>query len=222
MNSGALYPDTNTMLNAVQRALDAAAKCCEWCTRMAGRYRYGEEPEDVYRRHDNCSCTVTYESGRQRQDVWSKRTWEAPDKDAGAEKTTVFSQEQAQTLQDENGLTYGKKPAIIKLPDIEIGRSVGAKAKNYDIMDLATGEIFHLVEGTRLHDVEVFAGKGTRTTFRDAEKYAERYGGDPENWQHTKGFGTVDYYGDEIEAELHWVQCEGIGKFEFFVKRWFE
>ena len=74
---------------------NAAAKCCEWCTKMAGRYRYGEEPEDVYRRHDNCSCTVTYENGRQRQDVWSKRTWEAPDKDAGAEKPTVFSQEQA-------------------------------------------------------------------------------------------------------------------------------
>ena len=84
---------------------NAAAKCCDWCTKMAGRYRYGEEPEDVYRRHDNCSCTVTYENGRQRQDVWSKRTWEVPGIGAGASKPTVFSQKQAQNLQNEMGLT---------------------------------------------------------------------------------------------------------------------
>ena len=89
-------------------------------------------------------------------------------------------------------------------------------------MDLSTGEMFHLVEGSRLQNVEVFAGKGTRTIFRDAEKYAERYGGDPDNWQHVKGFGNVDFHGDERLAELHWVQCEGIGKFEFFVKRWLD
>ena len=96
---------------------NAAAKCCEWCTRMAGRYRYGEEPQDVYRRHDNCSCTVTYESGRKRQDVWSKRTWEVPGKDAGASKPAVFSQEQAQTLQDEKGLTKPAGSGKMKLAD---------------------------------------------------------------------------------------------------------
>ena len=84
---------------------NAATKCCEWCTRMAGRYRYGEEPEDVYRRHDNCSCTVTYESGRQRQDVWSKRTWEVPEPGAGAGERFVLTKEQAERLQAEHGLT---------------------------------------------------------------------------------------------------------------------
>lgn len=83
---------------------NAAAKCCEWCTKMAGRYRYGEEPQDVYRRHDNCSCTVTYESGRQRQDVWSKRTWEAPGKNAGAEKPVRLTTEQAKTISQEKSL----------------------------------------------------------------------------------------------------------------------
>lgn len=96
---------------------NAAAKCCEWCTKMAGRYSYGEEPEDVYRRHDNCSCSVTYENGRKRQDVWSKRTWEVPGKDAGASKPAVFSQEQAQTLQDEKGLTKPAGSGKMKLAD---------------------------------------------------------------------------------------------------------
>ena len=50
-------------------------KCCEWCAKLAGKYPYGEEPKDVYRRHDNCTCTVTFENGRQRQNVWTKATW---------------------------------------------------------------------------------------------------------------------------------------------------
>lgn len=49
--------------------------CCEWCAKLAGKYPYGEEPKDVYRRHDNCTCTVTFENGRQRQNVWTKATW---------------------------------------------------------------------------------------------------------------------------------------------------
>lgn len=53
-------------------------KCCEWCSKLAGRYLYPEStPHDVFRRHDNCGCTVTYEDGEMRQDAWSKRTWQA-------------------------------------------------------------------------------------------------------------------------------------------------
>ena len=63
---------------------EAVPACCEWCTKMAGRYVYGEEPDDIYRRHDNCGCSVTFENGRKRQDVWSKREWEAPAEGAGA------------------------------------------------------------------------------------------------------------------------------------------
>lgn len=99
----------------------AAAKCCEWCTKMAGRYRYGEEPEDVYRRHDNCSCTVTYESGRQRQDVWSKRTWEVPKPGAGAGEPVVLTEEQAETILRGktlrvfgNGVDFSGENSIIK------------------------------------------------------------------------------------------------------------
>ena len=55
-------------------------KCCEWCSGLAGRYRYPEQvPRDVFRRHDNCGCLVSYTTpGNMRQDVHSKRTWEQP------------------------------------------------------------------------------------------------------------------------------------------------
>ncbi|MGN0648458.1 MAG: hypothetical protein ACI4J3_07505 [Oscillospiraceae bacterium] len=199
--------------------------CCKWCTQVAGRYEYGSEPGDVYRRHDNCGCTTIYENGRQRQDVWSKKKWEVPEAGAGAPKPTILTPAQGRELQGKHKptvLTRGRRSGIIQLPDIQIGRSLGAKSKNYDIMDLSTGEIFHLVEGSRLQNVEVFCGKGTKTIFRDAEKYALRYGGETQDWQHAKGIGLVDYFGEEIAAELHWVQCEGIGRFEFFVKEWLE
>lgn len=89
-------------------------KCCEWCDKMAGRFEYGEEPDDIYRRHDNCGCSVTFENGRQRQDVWSKREWEAPEPGAGAGERVVLTKEQAEALQAKHGLTYRRKPAIIK------------------------------------------------------------------------------------------------------------
>lgn len=76
--------------------------CCKWCSALAGRYEYGEEPQDVYRRHDNCGCTVTFENGRQRQDVWSKRTWEVPGKDAGAKEPARLTTEQAAAKEAEH------------------------------------------------------------------------------------------------------------------------
>ena len=192
---------------------------------MAGRYEYHSEPKDVYRRHDNCGCSVTYENGRKRRDVWSKREWEAPEPGAGAGELVRLTAEQAETLQEKHQLkvlTGGQKPAIIKLPDIEIGSSVGAKAKNYDIMDLETGEHFSLAEGTSLRNVQVFAGKGVKKPYEKAWKYAMKFGGRVEDWQHAKGIGTVDFYGEYRDAELHWSQCDGYGKHDFFIKRWLE
>lgn len=82
----------------------AVSGCCAWCTAMAGRYAYGEEPDDIYRRHDNCDCTVTFENGRKRQDVWSKREWEAPKDDAGAGERVRLTAEQAAAIQERNPL----------------------------------------------------------------------------------------------------------------------
>lgn len=95
----------------------AVGGCCPWCSEVAGRYEYGEEPDDIYRRHDNCDCTVTFENGRQRQDVWSKRTWEVPGKDAGAAEPTVLTAAQAAEIEAKHQptvLTNGRKGGIIE------------------------------------------------------------------------------------------------------------
>lgn len=56
-------------------------KCCEWCSKLAGRYRYPEQvPRDVFRRHDNCGCLVSYVTpGGMRQNVHTKRDWSDED-----------------------------------------------------------------------------------------------------------------------------------------------
>lgn len=48
-------------------------KACKWCKALAGEFDINDAPDDVYRRHDRCRCTVEYRPNKkERQDVWSK------------------------------------------------------------------------------------------------------------------------------------------------------
>lgn len=53
----------------------AESKCCEWCDNLAGEYDYEDVKrtgDDVYRRHENCRCTVEYVDDEKVQNVHSK------------------------------------------------------------------------------------------------------------------------------------------------------
>lgn len=52
-------------------------KCCEWCANLAGIYTPEKAPADIYRRHDNCKCMVTYKDEDGYTDVWSKKEFES-------------------------------------------------------------------------------------------------------------------------------------------------
>lgn len=41
----------------------SSGSCCKWCMSLVGTYTYPDVPKDVYRRHDNCRCTVNYDPG---------------------------------------------------------------------------------------------------------------------------------------------------------------
>lgn len=61
-----LYP---TITRTVDRA-----NACNWCKSVAGVFKYPDVPEGVYRRHDNCRCTVEYDPGdSKRVNVWTKK-----------------------------------------------------------------------------------------------------------------------------------------------------
>jgi hypothetical protein len=205
-----------------------STKCCPWCAARIGSWAIANAPDGVFGCHANCSCTVEYTSSTGAKT--STRGANLHRYGAGAfaeaeyQPPHVLSREEAREKGgfDEPKRLTGVPKRGTMLPDIVIGRSIGAKAKNYDIMDLETGEKFHLVEGSHLQNVEVFAGKGGYKPYNKAWKYARDFGGKVEDWQHVKGFGLVDYYGEAREAELHWSQCAGFGKHDFFIKRWLD
>lgn len=71
----------------------AEAKCCDWCAELAGTYDYDSAPPDIYRRHEFCRCTVTFQSQKTSQNVWSKRQWETPKEDLETRKAAGQTQE---------------------------------------------------------------------------------------------------------------------------------
>lgn len=112
----------------------------------------------------------------------------------------------------------------LKIADVYIHKSVGAKARNYDILDPRTGEHFKFSEGTQMQNSEIFAGRGTKHPLNEAVRngLSEQYGGRPFNWQHCKGFGTIDFYGEDRRTEVHWFQEPTVGKHRFKIKHWLD
>lgn len=123
---------------------------------------------------------------------------------------------------------YGVNPKVLPdnklIANMRIGRSVGAKSKNYEIVDTETGEVYNFLEGSHLQDSTVFAGNGVKTSLRPevAEGLSEEFGGKPSDWQHAMAIAEIDYNGEARRAEVHWLQAKGIGKVKFKVKRWLD
>lgn len=102
-----------------------------------------------------------------------------------------------------------------------IGRSVGAKAKNYKVYNPVTGEDMPLTEGTRITQPKnhTIAGKGRDRQIDELQLLLDKYGGDPLEWTKEKGFGYVDdEYGDSHYVELHWYQEPTAGKVKMKIK----
>lgn len=76
---------------------------CEWCSAQAGRYVYkgngSNIPKSVYQRHVGCRCTLTFENGKNRQNVWNHpETWTA--EDAEETKKAVRSRQSKEERQE--------------------------------------------------------------------------------------------------------------------------
>lgn len=101
---------------------------------------------------------------------------------------------------------------------INIGRSLGAKAKNYDIK-LPDKEVVHLTEGTSVTKINTIAGKGRNRKIDMIDALIEKYPGTNENeWAKKKGVGYIDYDGESYKAELHWYEEPSVGRVEWKVK----
>lgn len=72
---------------------------CKWCSSLAGTYEYKSAPDDVYKRHAFCRCSVTFVSGKKKQDVWSKATWTGDD--ANAQREAIQKKQEELTAKRE-------------------------------------------------------------------------------------------------------------------------
>lgn len=102
-----------------------------------------------------------------------------------------------------------------------IGRSVGAKAKNYDVYDPQTGSFIKLAEGTRITQPKnhVMAGRGRERQIDCIDWLVDKYGGDAVQWTKEKGYGYIeDEYGEVRQVEIHWYQEPSVGKVEMKLK----
>lgn len=70
IKANALYREKAGMRTYLKRTLVGGA--CPYCVRLAGTYDYGDAPDDIYKRHDSCRCTVTFYSEKVRQNVHTK------------------------------------------------------------------------------------------------------------------------------------------------------
>lgn len=59
--------------------------CCDWCNKIVGEYIYPDVPEDIYRRHRYCDCTVEYYPGDGRRQNAHTKEWVDPEKEAKIE-----------------------------------------------------------------------------------------------------------------------------------------
>lgn len=111
--------------------------CCAWCAAVAGKWRFGEQPDDVFRRHDNCDCVIIYDTqvlrGVKTQDGGRSKTWtEVDPSDLQTDPPKVFSQAEAEQLQENavSRLTLAGERDIMKLDSIELFNGSDTLAAN--------------------------------------------------------------------------------------------
>lgn len=121
------------------------------------------------------------------------------------------------------GATAGSLPDTVSEPDWYIGRTLSARALNYEVLD-KNGSSYRFIEGTKIEDTEVFAGKGVRKKLRPevSRGLSEQHGGRPKDWKHVKGIGSLDFHGRPRKAEVHWFEESHAGKVKFKVKKWLD
>lgn len=106
--------------------------CCQWCSDVAGKYEMKEQPQGIFRRHDNCDCTIIYDGQVLRGQTGSEgkrgKKWvEVPNK-AGSADAVRFTQVQAKALND--------KKVEINLPTIDNYVKGGILKGEYNEQDI--------------------------------------------------------------------------------------
>lgn len=182
----------------------SSGKCCSWCDKIAGVYKYPDVPKDVYRRHRHCDCSVDYYPGDGRkQDVWSKK-WKDIDKSDIIEKRKTIA---------------NAKPKTLKKDDISTKKFTRGSGKNYPIR---IGNSEHVkFDNEIVESVTVIAGKGTSVDIRDVRRLQNIYNEPEKRWEKTTGITYIRYKNKRLKTEIHWYEANG-KRYEIKVRKVFD
>ena len=61
-------------------------RCCSWCDDLAGTYDYGSHPPEIFRRHNNCQCTVIFSCKKGRQNSHTKQWYRSESTKSAAKR----------------------------------------------------------------------------------------------------------------------------------------
>lgn len=120
-----------------------AGNCCEWCSRLAGKYSYPDVPKDVYRRHRHCRCTVDYDPGTGKiQNVHSKQ-WKEADDELERRKSIGLSETSKDELERRKNIGLTETTA----EELERRKSIGLSVEEQEYRPISRGDT--IINSTR-------------------------------------------------------------------------
>lgn len=153
---------------------DDHSGCCPWCSKQAGKYAYPDNvPQDVYRRHDNCKCTVEYVTNGRKQNVHTKQQ-------------SMISPEDRKRM-----AALSEKGSVRLSPE----EAAAAENKALEVMAQKSGRM--LTDGAELQAAEPRFKFIEAKNLEEAQAYAQQF---CESSFMAKNFkGVVDYKGISVE-----------------------
>lgn len=167
---------------------------------------FGRPEEDI-----NCRCIVTTRIPED-LDEEELETLRKRAEYFGLDKSKDFEEYKMKYLD------ASEKYDIMK--SFNIGKGLGAAAKNYPVKLLDSRQHVKLAEGQRITG-KVFAGNGTTTAIRDRFRLESDYKIPADKWKKVSGNGYIIMDGKKQKAELHWYEADG-EIFEMKVKRYID
>lgn len=80
--------------------------CCKWCSKLQGTYVYPDVPQDVYRRHQNCRCTVDYHPGNGKVQNVHTKGWKKIEANDNRGRKIVEEFEKKKRIERDKGSKY--------------------------------------------------------------------------------------------------------------------
>lgn len=123
----------------------ATHKCCDWCSSLAGRFRYPAEiPDDVFRRHKSCRCIVDYDPDGTEKNFQNVHTkyWQSAEERAKIEarKTVGLSKERRIAARAmANGPRRGALTAVTAEEESQIRRDAAELKIPQGVLSFNTG-----------------------------------------------------------------------------------